>query len=74
MEIQHLGKWIIIFGIFLIVIGVLIALAPKIPYIGRLPGDIYIRRNSLTIYFPIVSSILVSIALTLILNLILRRK
>ncbi len=74
MEIQHFGKLIIIFGIFLIVIGVLITLAPKIPYIGRLPGDIYIKRNNLTIYFPIVSSILISIALTLILNLTLRRK
>ncbi len=73
MEIQHIGKLIIILGIFLVVIGVLIVLAPKIPYIGRLPGDIYIKRDGFTIYFPLVSSILISIILTLILNFIFRR-
>ncbi|MER3446488.1 MAG: DUF2905 domain-containing protein [Candidatus Dadabacteria bacterium] len=73
MEIQHIGKLIIILGIFLVVIGVLIVLAPKIPYIGRLPGDIYINRDGFTIYFPIVSSILISIILTLILNFIFRK-
>jgi hypothetical protein len=73
MGIQHLGKLIIILGIFLVVIGVLIALAPKIPYIGRLPGDIYIKRDRFTIYFPLVSSIIISLILTLILNFILRK-
>lgn len=74
MEIQHLGKLIIILGIFLVVIGVLIVLAPRIPYIGRLPGDIYIRRDRFTIYFPLVSSIIISLILTLILNFIFRKR
>ena len=74
MEFQHIGKMIIILGIFLVVIGVLIVLAPKIPYIGRLPGDILIKRNNFTFYFPIVSSILISIILTLILNFIFRKR
>jgi DUF2905 family protein len=74
MEIQHIGKMIIILGIFLVVIGALIVLSPKIPYIGKLPGDIYIKRNNFTIYFPIVSSILISIILTLILNFIFRKR
>lgn len=73
MEIQHIGKLIIILGIFLVVIGVLIVLAPKILYIGRLPGDIYIKRDGFIIYFPLASSILISIILTLILNFIFRR-
>jgi hypothetical protein len=73
MGIQHLGKLIIILGIFLVVIGVLIVLAPKIPYIGRLPGDIYIKRDRFTIYFPLISSIIISLILTLILNFILRK-
>ncbi|MGE5443989.1 MAG: DUF2905 domain-containing protein [Ignavibacteriales bacterium] len=71
---QHLGKLIIILGIFLVVIGVLIVLAPRIPYIGRLPGDIYIRRDRFTIYFPLVSSIIISLILTLILNFIFRKR
>lgn len=74
MEIQHLGKLIIILGIFLVVIGVLIVLAPRIPYIGRLPGDIYIKRDRFTIYFPLVSSIIISLILTLILNFIFRKR
>jgi hypothetical protein len=73
MDIQYLGKLIIILGIFLVIIGVLIFLAPRVPYIGRLPGDIYIKRDRFTVYFPLVSSILISMILTLILNFIFRK-
>ena len=74
MEIQTLGKIIIVLGIFLVVIGVIIILAPKIPYIGRLPGDIYIKRDNFVFYFPLVSSILVSIILSLILYFIFGKR
>jgi len=74
MEIQPLGKLLIILGIFLVVFGILIVLAPKIPYIGRLPGDVYLKRDNFIFYFPLVSSIVISIVLTLILNFILGKK
>ena len=74
MEIQPLGKLLIVVGIFLVVMGILIVLAPKIPYIGRLPGDIYIKRDDFVFYLPLVSSIIVSIILSLILSLIFGRK
>lgn len=74
MEIQPLGKLLIVVGIFLVVMGISIVLAPKIPYIGRLPGDIHIKRDNFVFYFPLVSSIVVSIILTLILNFIFGRK
>jgi hypothetical protein len=74
MEIQPLGKLLIILGIFLVVVGVLMVLAPKIPYIGKLPGDIYIKRDNFTFYFPLASSILISIVLTIILNLIFGKR
>jgi hypothetical protein len=74
MEIQSLGKIIIILGIFLVVIGVIIVLAPKIPYVGRLPGDIYIKRDNFVFYFPIVSSILISLILSLILYFIFGKR
>ncbi len=74
MEIQPLGKLLIAVGIFLVVVGIFIVLSPKIPYIGRLPGDVYIKRDNFTFYFPFVSSIVISIILTLILNFILRKK
>jgi len=74
MEIQPFGKLLIAFGVFLVVVGVLVVLAPKVPYIGRLPGDIYIKRDNFTFYFPIASSVLISVILTLILNLIFGKR
>lgn len=74
MDIHHLGKLIILLGIFLVVIGALIVLSHWIPYIGRLPGDLYIRRNRFTIYLPLLSSILISVILTLILNFIFGKR
>jgi hypothetical protein len=61
-----LGKILIIFGIALVVIGVILILGDKIPWIGRLPGDIYIKRDKFTIYFPLMTSIIISLLLTLL--------
>ncbi len=60
-----LGKMLILLGVFIILIGVLLVIGEKIPWIGRLPGDIIIRRKNFTFYFPIVTSIIISILLTL---------
>jgi hypothetical protein len=64
-----LGKMLILVGVFIIVIGVLLLIGEKIPWIGRLPGDIIIRKKNFTFYFPIVTSILISIILTLLFTL-----
>jgi len=69
-----LPKIFIITGIILIIIGLGFILVPKIPFLGKLPGDIYFKKGNFTFYFPIVSSIVVSIILTIILNLIFRGK
>ena len=74
MELQGLGKLIIIVGIFLVVIGLLLTLAPKVPFIGKLPGDFYFKRGNASFYFPLASSILISIILSLVLNFIMRKK
>ena len=60
-----LGKVLIIFGIVIAGIGVLLLVGDKIPWIGRLPGDIYIKRDRFTFYFPLMTSILISILLSL---------
>ncbi|MGH7799452.1 MAG: DUF2905 domain-containing protein [Thermodesulfobacteriota bacterium] len=65
---------LIFLGIFFALLGLLIIIAPKLPYVGRLPGDIYIKRGGITIYFPVVTSILISIILSLILNFIFGKK
>lgn len=74
MEFQPFGKVIIIVGIFLVVLGLLIVLSPKIPFLGRLPGDIYIKRENFSFYFPVITSILVSLIITIILNLFFGRR
>lgn len=74
MEIQSLGKIILVMGIFLVVFGSLILLSPKIPFIGRLPGDILIKQDNFTFFFPIASSIVISLIITIILNLLLGRR
>jgi hypothetical protein len=64
-----LGKILIVFGVILVVIGLILTLGDKIPWIGRLPGDIYIKRERFTFYFPLMTSIIISILLTLLIAL-----
>jgi len=64
-----LGKVLIIFGIVIAGIGLLLLVGDKIPWIGRLPGDILIKREKFTFYFPIVTCIIISIILTLVFSL-----
>lgn len=64
-----LGKIAIIVGVVLLIVGVLLTFGIKIPYVGRLPGDIYIKRDGFVFYFPITTSIIVTILLGLLLRL-----
>lgn len=73
MNTGAIGKFIILMGIILVVVGGLFLLMGKIPFIGRLPGDIYIQKKNFHFYFPIVTCLLISFILTLILSLIFRR-
>jgi hypothetical protein len=72
-EFSGLGKILIITGIVIAGIGILLWLGGKIPGIGRLPGDILIKRGNFTFYFPVVTSILISIILSVILALVRRK-
>lgn len=62
-----LGKMLILAGLVLVAAGVLVLLAGKIPFLGRLPGDIVIRRPGFTFYFPLGTSILISLLLSFLL-------
>ncbi|MHB8111065.1 MAG: DUF2905 domain-containing protein [Syntrophorhabdaceae bacterium] len=62
-----MGKMLIILGIVLVILGLAITYGPRIPWLGRLPGDILIKRENFTFYFPVVTSIIISIILSLIL-------
>ena len=72
MEIQSLGRLLILFAVVLLVIGVIVLAAAKLPFLGRLPGDLVSRNNGLTVFFPIVTMVIISLVLTLLLNLFLR--
>lgn len=70
---NEIGKILIIFGIILTVLGLLLTLAGKIPFIGKLPGDIVIERRNFVFYFPLGTSILLSVIITIIFYLLSRR-
>ena len=63
----------VLLGVVLAAVGTALLLADKLG-LGRLPFDLVWRRKNTTVYFPIVTSLIVSVVLTLVLNLLLRRK
>lgn len=66
-EFQSIGKLLIIVGVVFLLCGIVITFWDKIPFIGKLPGDIVYKGKNFTFYFPIVTSILLSIIISLIL-------
>jgi hypothetical protein len=66
-DFQFLGKSLIGFGLIITVIGILVFFSDKIPFIGRLPGDIYIKRENFSFYFPIATGLLLSLIISLVL-------
>jgi len=60
-----LGKLLIAAGIVLVLAGIVVSAAGRIPWLGRLPGDILIRRENFTFYLPLASCLLVSVLISL---------
>ena len=69
-ELQPLGRMLLLLGIVLIALGLVIQWGPKLPWLGRLPGDIAIRRDGFSFYVPVTSSLIVSGVVSLMLWLI----
>ena len=61
---QELGKLIIIFGITFVILGLIFTSVGKIPYLGRLPGDIYVKKENFTLFFPFTSCLIISLILS----------
>ncbi len=70
---QELGRTLIVIGAVLLVVGLALVFADRIPFVGRLPGDVVIKRKNFTLYFPIVTGLVLSLILTLVLSLWARR-
>jgi len=67
-----MGKFLIILGAAIVLLGVIVSVGARLG-LGHLPGDILIKRKSFSLYIPLASSILISVVLTLLLNLFRRR-
>ena len=64
-----LGKMLVLLGVFIILIGLLLMVGDKIPWVGKLPGDIVIKKEKFTFYFPLATCILISLLITLFFTL-----
>ena len=69
-DLQPLGRALIFLGVILTGFGLILLLAPRIPWIGRLPGDIVIHRERFSFYFPVASCLVASLLLSLLLWLV----
>jgi hypothetical protein len=72
MDISGIGRLLIISGVVLLIVGLILALGGKIPFLGRLPGDIVLRRDGFALFIPIVTMLIISVVLTILLNIIFR--
>jgi hypothetical protein len=73
MDLNYIGKVLVLFGVVMIVVGGIFMISGKVPWLGRLPGDIYVQKKNFSFFFPITTSILISIVISLIL-IFLRHK
>ncbi len=63
---SEFGKFLIVVGIALVLVGLVVLFRVQTPWVGRLPGDIWVKKESFSFYFPITTCILVSIVLTFV--------
>jgi uncharacterized protein HemY len=72
-----LGKMLLLFGLLMVLLGLVLLVAGhfsgKVPWLGRLPGDLYIQRGTWTFYFPLATCLIISVVLTLLFSLFSRR-
>jgi len=67
---EGLGKILLIVGAGIIVVALLMIFSHQIPFFGKLPGDIFVKKDNFSFYFPIVTFLIISVVLTIIINLV----
>jgi len=70
---NDIGKSLIVLGLLIALVGVVLTFVGRVPWLGRLPGDIYVGRGSWSFYFPLATSLILSIVLSLVFYLLSRR-
>ena len=71
--VHEVGKLLLVFGVLLVLADLALMLVGRVPWLGRLPGDVHIERGSWTFYFPLATSLVLSAVLSLILWIVGRR-
>jgi hypothetical protein len=71
--LNDLGKTLVVIGLLIALVGVALMLGGRVPWLGRLPGDIYVQRGNWSFYFPVVTSLVLSVLLTVLFWLFGRR-
>ena len=69
-DLSSSGKLLLVFAVVLGVVGLLLIIMGNVPFLGKLPGDLVVRRGGVTFFFPIATSIILSVVLTALINLI----
>ena len=69
---EPFGKLLILGGVFIVVLGLLLTFWNRIPFLGKLPGDIFLQKGNSQFFFPIVTSLVISAVFTIIINLIIK--
>jgi hypothetical protein len=72
LELGSIGKVLLLSGVFLSLLGCFLIFGQRIPFIGRLPGDIFLERGNTSLFFPLVTCLILSAVLTLIANVVIR--
>lgn len=72
-DLSGMGRLLLVAGLLLAAVGLVLVVAGRLPFLGRLPGDVVVQRGSWTVYFPLATMLLLSLILTVLLNLFGRR-
>jgi len=72
LGMEQLGRALLVLGGLLVLVGLLLVLGNRIPFLGKLPGDIHVERGRFSFHFPLATCLLFSVLLTVVLNVILR--
>ena len=70
MPLDTLGKMLLVVGVIIVLIGAALVFGVRVPFLGSLPGDLSFERGNVKVYLPIVTSIVLSIVVTVLLNLV----
>lgn len=72
MDTQGLGKILLVTAAMLAILGLVLLLAGRVGFLGKLPGDILIKRENFTLYFPLTTFVVLSLILTVLINFVIR--